>query len=191
MSNGYLSNGACARQLRAILTQLLKAFTEAANVMESGSAFHPWTCLSSWSWVLGLDARAGNWVRKFASIYWPRETDENFQKRCNKCSDGTLSHNSREATLFRFASLYSKTWKLTWVKIVPHFIPNFSYIPTRSGMSSVTFSSSEPSCWHATTLLDIGVLAKEEFEQAPSDLCTYSSLLSRCCPPRVGREPTG
>ena len=43
-----------------------------------------------------------------ASFYWSRETDENFQEQCNKYSDGILSHNPREVTLFTFASLYSK-----------------------------------------------------------------------------------
>ena len=84
-----------------------------------------------------------------ASIYWPRETDENFQELCNKFSDGILSHNPREVTLLTFASLYSKKWKLTGVKKVPHFIPSLTNIPKRSGnMSSATLSSSDPSCWH-------------------------------------------
>ena len=68
-----------------------------------------------------------------ASIYWSRGTDENFQELCNNISDGVLSHNPGEVALFGFASLYSKKWKLTGVKKVPHFIPNLSYIPKRSG----------------------------------------------------------
>ena len=39
-----------------------------------------------------------------ASVYWSRETEENFQGLCNTFSDGNLSHNPKEVTLFSFAS---------------------------------------------------------------------------------------
>ena len=45
-----------------------------------------------------------------------RETNDNFQELCNTFSDGILSRNPRELTLFGFPSLYSKKWKLTGVK---------------------------------------------------------------------------
>ena len=44
-----------------------------------------------------------------------RETNDNFQELCNTFSDGILSRNPREVTLFGFPSLYSNTWKLTGV----------------------------------------------------------------------------
>ena len=50
-----------------------------------------------------------------------RETNDNFQELCNTFSDGILSRNPRELTLFGFPSLYSKKWKLTGVKQVPQF----------------------------------------------------------------------
>ncbi len=78
------------------------------------------------------------------------ETDENLQELCNTSFDGILSHNPRELTLFSVTSLYNETWKLTGVKKVPHFIPNFTDIPKRFGnmISVTTVSSAEPSCWH-------------------------------------------
>ena len=51
-----------------------------------------------------------------------RETNDNFQELCNTFSDGILSRNPRELTLFGFPSLYSKKWKLTGVKQVQLYL---------------------------------------------------------------------
>ena len=99
-----------------------------------------------------------------ASIYWSRETDENFHELCNKFSDRVLYDNPREVTLFTFASMYSKKWKLTGVKKVPHFIPNFTNIPKRSGKHEqryILFLRAILLAYKAgTTLLDMEVLSK-------------------------------
>ena len=91
-------------------------------------------------------------------------------------SDVILSHNHRHVTLFTFVYLYSKKWKLTGVKKVPHFIPNFTNIPKRSGKHEqryVLFLRATMLEYKAgTTLLHIEVLSKEGLEQTASDFCT-------------------
>ncbi len=70
-----------------------------------------------------------NW----ASLYWSRDSDPNYQQALQRYRKGRDDRNVSEVSLYHYAAQYTKTWRLSGETKVPHITPNFKSIPKKSG----------------------------------------------------------
>ena len=101
-----------------------------------------------------LNVRAGTGEKilseNLADTYWARDTDPNYQELCEQFDqpqdEWPYTLHPENVSLYRFASHFSRKWKLEAIHSCPHPSPNFKYIPS---LENVAYRSQ----WCEITLL--------------------------------------
>ena len=79
-------------------------------------------------------------VENYATTYWKRENDRHYKRAMQDFQEGKMAINPASCSLYQFAAKYTLTWRPTGEMRVPHVVPNFRYIPKRTGAQKTRYS---------------------------------------------------